>query len=157
MNQQRQEMQRELSEGLQSRSIVVQFLNDHTLHLTLPSQEFFDIYNANIHANYQSSLTKVLSVISKFDKTVIHIIVHTDNTGTENYNRILSQHQANAVADFLNSHGVDNTRLRVEGRGEDFPLFSNESKEGRQHNRRIELFLKPIIEGKIDWAFWPPN
>ena len=157
MNQQRQEMERELAEEIRSRSIFLQLLEDQTLHLRLPTQDFFDMYSANIQADYRSSLTRVLSIIEKFDKTAIHIIGYTDNTGTENYNRILSQRQANAVADFLNGHGVDNTRLRVEGRGEDSPLVSNDTKEGREHNRRIELFLKPIVAGNVDWAFTRPN
>jgi OOP family OmpA-OmpF porin len=69
------------------------------------------------------------------------IIGHTDSTGNDEYNMGLSKRRAQSVADYLVSTGVDPDKLRVVGRGENDPIASNETKEGRGENRRVDLIV----------------
>jgi OOP family OmpA-OmpF porin len=69
------------------------------------------------------------------------IIGHTDSTGNDEYNMGLSKRRAQSVADYLVSTGVDPDKLRVVGRGENDPIASNETKEGRAENRRVDLIV----------------
>ena len=66
---------------------------------------------------------------------------HTDSTGPEEYNLGLSQRRAGAVQDYLISQGISEDRLTMEGKGETEPLVSNDTREGRAQNRRIEFIV----------------
>jgi OOP family OmpA-OmpF porin len=67
------------------------------------------------------------------------IIGHTDSTGNAEYNLGLSKRRAQAVSDYLVSTGVDAGKLREVGRGEEAPIASNDTPEGRTQNRRVEI------------------
>ena len=69
------------------------------------------------------------------------IIGHTDSTGNPDYNMGLSQRRAQSVADYLVSTGVDPAKLRVTGRGENDPIASNDTEEGRAQNRRVDIIV----------------
>jgi outer membrane protein OmpA-like peptidoglycan-associated protein len=64
---------------------------------------------------------------------------HTDNSGSDEYNRQLSEKRALSVYSYLNKYGIDKKRLLLKGYGPDQPIASNDSEEGRQRNRRIEF------------------
>ena len=64
---------------------------------------------------------------------------HTDNTGPAEYNMGLSLRRAEAVFDYMVKGGVAAERMRVEGYGEERPIASNDTAEGRAQNRRVEL------------------
>ena len=64
---------------------------------------------------------------------------HTDNIGTVQYNKILSERRAKAVVDYLISQGVDEERLQYVGWGKSKPMVSNEDQAGREANRRVEF------------------
>jgi outer membrane protein OmpA-like peptidoglycan-associated protein len=68
---------------------------------------------------------------------------HTDNVGTPEHNRILAQGRAQAVLDYLVSRGVDRSILTARGFGEDRPVVSNATVEGRAQNRRVQLRRQP--------------
>jgi outer membrane protein OmpA-like peptidoglycan-associated protein len=65
----------------------------------------------------------------------------------------LSERRAQSVADYLSDNGVDYRRLRIVGRGELEPRESNATEAGRQLNRRVELLIKPVVEGSEDRAY----
>jgi OOP family OmpA-OmpF porin len=67
------------------------------------------------------------------------IIGHTDSTGDPNYNMGLSVRRAQAVSDHLVSTGVEAEKLRIVGRGDNDPIASNDTAEGRARNRRVEI------------------
>ena len=69
------------------------------------------------------------------------IIGHTDSTGDAKYNLGLSKRRAQAVSDYLVSTGVDAAKLREIGRGEEAPIASNDTPEGRAQNRRVEVAI----------------
>jgi OOP family OmpA-OmpF porin len=69
------------------------------------------------------------------------IVGHTDSIGTEQYNIGLSERRAQTVANYLMEGGISSDRLRVEGRGESEPVASNQTSEGRQQNRRVDITI----------------
>ncbi|MDH5562477.1 MAG: OmpA family protein [Nitrospirota bacterium] len=156
MDRQQREIEAQLAKEMQDQAIQVKRLEDDTLQLNLRSEATFDVNSAAIKPGFQESLGKVGNILSNYDSTVVHVIGHTDDTGADAYNQALSEKRADVVASRLTGSGVDMERLLVSGRGERDPIASNASKDGRSANRRVELFLKPVVEGKEDWAYQPP-
>ena len=66
---------------------------------------------------------------------------HTDSIGSEAYNLKLSERRAQAVVDYLISKGIDPSRVEPEGMGEGHPVDTNDTKEGRYHNRRVDFVV----------------
>jgi outer membrane protein OmpA-like peptidoglycan-associated protein len=66
---------------------------------------------------------------------------HTDSRGTEAFNTELSGRRANAVAEALVQRGVPSDRLRAVGLGESYPVAGNDTPEGMQQNRRVEIVV----------------
>ena len=80
------------------------------------------------------------SIKAKSGKVVdIDIIGHTDSTGPEDYNQGLSERRAQAVADYIVGEGIDATIIDVSGEGESNPIASNDTREGRAENRRVDI------------------
>src|SRR5690606_22908999 len=99
---------------------------------------------------------KIANVLSSYDKTVIHIVGHTDSTGSDQYNQGLSERRASSVASYMGGQGLPGTRVRQEGRGEAQPISSNDSPDGRKRNRRVDIVIKPVVEGQEQQAWTPP-
>ena len=71
----------------------------------------------------------------------ILIIGHTDNVGSKEALKKLSESRANAVKDYLVENGIDGSRLSAAGYGESKPIDTNATSEGRRNNRRVEINL----------------
>jgi outer membrane protein OmpA-like peptidoglycan-associated protein len=85
------------------------------------------------------SLTELAGVLKKKADWGLQIAGHTDNVGDDQKNMILSKKRAEAVKNFMISQGIDATRLNVLFFGETMPIASNDTPEGRQKNRRVEM------------------
>ena len=72
---------------------------------------------------------------------IIEISGHTDNTGDDDYNYYLSRKRARAVVNFLRNNGIEKWRTRYRGYGSKRPISSNETRQGRQLNRRVEFLI----------------
>ena len=79
----------------------------------------------------------------KYPASTVQVIGHTDSDGDAAYNIGLSQRRANAVADILQAGGVTFDRLTTIGRGEEEPIASNLTAEGKAQNRRVEIVVIP--------------
>lgn len=156
MDQQQRDIEKELEQELQSQAIELKRLEDDTLQLNLRSDASFDVNSAQINPGFENSLVKIAAILGKYDRTVIHIVGHTDNTGSDAYNQTLSERRATTVAQYLGQQRISYERLRAQGRGERQPRATNASERGRRNNRRVELYLKPIIEGRESWAYTTP-
>jgi outer membrane protein OmpA-like peptidoglycan-associated protein len=156
MDQQQRDIEKDLEQELHSQAIELRRLEDNTLQLNLRSEASFDVSSAQIKPGFGDSLTKIAAILGKYDRTVVHILGHTDNTGSDAYNQQLSERRANTVAQYLGQHGISHERLRAQGRGERQPRATNATDIGRRNNRRVELYLKPIIEGREPWAYTTP-
>jgi len=144
------EQQRELERSLErrTRAMNIQRLHDETLKVSLSSSTSFDFDSAEIKPSFYRALNSLTRTLLNYDHTVLHIIGHTDDIGSEEYNYILSVQRAQAVAHYLNHKGVAAARLRIEGRGELEPRSENATDDSRHRNRRVEIFIKPVIEGQ---------
>lgn len=114
------------------------------VYLNMPSNITFDVNSAGIKYQFVSTLRSVAQVLRKYRHTHVEVAGHTDSTGDASYNNQLSLHRANAVSSFLSQHGVHPNRLHAVGYGESQPIASNQTKSGRELNRRVEIKLSPI-------------
>ena len=83
-------------------------------------------------------------VLDEFNRTYIDIIGHTDSKGSKEYNQRLSEKRAKSVARYLESNAVKRERVKADGMGEDDPIATNDTREGRAMNRRVEIKLTPV-------------
>jgi outer membrane protein OmpA-like peptidoglycan-associated protein len=102
----------------------------------------FDFNKATLRRDVEFNLVKIATILNQFGEMKVVIEGHTDAVGTEEYNLGLSQRRAQAVHDFLVSQDVDAGRLSWEGYGESRPVADNETDEGRQKNRRVDLVIQ---------------
>jgi outer membrane protein OmpA-like peptidoglycan-associated protein len=121
--------------------------NGNNITLKMPGNITFNTDSAELQSNFYNVLNSVTLVLKQYDKTIIEIAGHTDNTGSGTYNQALSERRANSVAQYLESQGVDSQRVMAVGAGEGHPIAPNNAPEGRQANRRVELTLEPITQG----------
>ncbi|RFF32240.1 OmpA family protein [Wenzhouxiangella sediminis] len=112
--------------------------------LNMPGNVTFDLDSASLRSEFFEVLNSVALVLDEYEKTVLVIDGHTDSTGPRDYNMALSERRAEAVGDYLVAQGIDPVRLATYGYGPDHPVASNETEEGRQANRRVELTLMPV-------------
>ena len=115
--------------------------------LNMPGNITFRTGSADLNAAFFKVLDGVASVARKYDKTIIEIAGHTDNVGDANFNKQLSQRRASAVAQYLVSRGLSESRVMTAAGGEEHPIASNSTEQGRTANRRVEVTLAPLKEG----------
>lgn len=116
-------------------------LPDGSLRLRLPSEVMFAYDSADISPGFVPTLREIARLMERRRGIRARIIGHTDNKGSESYNLDLSLRRAESVATFLSAQGVKNRRLTTQGRGEQDPIASNATPEGRQMNRRVDIVL----------------
>lgn len=131
---------------LQGTGVSVTRMGDN-ITLNMPGNVTFDTDSAALRPQFFGVLNSVGKVLTEFDKTVVEVAGHTDSTGSESYNQMLSQQRAQSVSNVLMANGVQAVRIDAVGYGESRPISSNASAEGRQQNRRVELTLLPYVEG----------
>ncbi|NWO07904.1 MAG: OmpA family protein [Alteromonadaceae bacterium] len=117
--------------------------NGDQIDLIMPGNITFDTDQSSIRPAFTDTLQSVALVLKEFNKTTIQIEGHTDSTGSDSYNQLLSERRASSVRDFLLNQGIEPRRTRATGYGERQPVASNETASGREQNRRVELTLIP--------------
>ncbi|HZY48947.1 MAG TPA: OmpA family protein [Devosia sp.] len=136
----------ELRAQLQSTGVSVTRVGNQII-LNMPSNITFDTDSATVKPDFNQTLVSVGLVLKKFNKTIVDVYGHTDNTGTEAHNQDLSQRRAVSVATILANQGIDQRRFYIEGKGETDPIASNATETGRTQNRRVEIQISPISAG----------
>lgn len=101
----------------------------------------FESGEATLQTGSQRTVEKVARFLNEYPERDILIEGFTDSMGDESYNQQLSQQRAQAVRDLLVTYGVDASRVKTEGYGEQYPVASNENPAGRQQNRRVEVVV----------------
>ena len=99
----------------------------------------FDINKATLKRNALDTLDKVARTLRKYPDLDIEVSGHTDNTGKEPFNQILSENRAKSVSDYLVKKGISPTRISYIGYGARRPVASNDTIAGRALNRRVEI------------------
>lgn len=135
--------EKKLRERLQGTGVSVKRVGND-IYLIMPGNLTFATDRAEIRSDFYDVLNSVVLVLNEYEKTLIEITGHTDNTGSDAHNQQLSEMRANSVAAYFRSQQVVPQRLITEGFGEKFPIASNETPDGRQQNRRVELRLVPL-------------
>ncbi|MEE9226695.1 MAG: OmpA family protein [Acidobacteriota bacterium] len=120
----------------------VERVGKDTLLIHFESDILFRVDSTLLNPTAQSSLNQVASVLDEFPKTAVVIQGHTDSTGSEVHNQNLSERRAGSVRNFLIGRGLDAERMVAVGYGENHPVASNESSQGRNQNRRVDILLK---------------
>lgn len=131
----------ELRQQLGSNAGIVN--NGNQLIVTLPQDILFAVDSTAVSGASQNDLRAVAASLNRYPNTTVNVVGHTDNTGEAAYNSDLSQRRAQAVASVLVGAGVQAGRIRAIGRGEDQPVASNQTADGRAQNRRVEIIITP--------------
>ncbi len=137
--------QGELRAQLRGTGVSVTRMGDN-ITLNMPSNITFATNSADLNASFFRVLDSVDIVLKKYEKTLVEVAGHTDNVGSDQANQALSERRANTVAQYLQAHGLRSDRLITVGAGETRPVATNDTPEGRQANRRVELTLTPLTQ-----------
>ena len=113
------------------------------LIVTMPQDILFATDSASLRPDLQADIRTVAQSLLAYPDTTVQVIGHTDNDGDAAYNQDLSQRRAQSVAGILVSEGVPSFRIQSIGRGEDQPIASNLTPEGKSQNRRVEIVILP--------------
>jgi outer membrane protein OmpA-like peptidoglycan-associated protein len=136
-----------LREELDRTGVSVTRIGDN-ITLNMPGNITFATNSSDLNAGFFEVLNSVSLVVNEFDQTVIEVAGHTDSTGEDAYNQALSVRRASTVATYLGTRSVRKDRIIEIGMGEGRPVATNDTPEGRQANRRVELTLVPLtLEG----------
>jgi outer membrane protein OmpA-like peptidoglycan-associated protein len=111
------------------------------IKITFNSGLMFDVDKATLRPASQQNLSNLAQILNKYADTNVLLEGHTDATGTEEHNLELSRRRAQSVANYLASQQVNATRFTIMGYGEDQPIASNDTDDGRQQNRRVEVAI----------------
>jgi len=132
-----------LREQLRGTGVSVTRRGDEII-LNMPGNVTFDSDSAALKPQFFEVLDSVALVVLEFDRTVLIVDGHTDSTGSAEYNHELSGRRADTVARYIVNQGVAPVRVESYGYGEQYPVATNNTPEGRNQNRRVELTLMPV-------------
>lgn len=132
---------RELDQEL-GNDITVTNQGDQLL-VNFPQDILFATDSTALSGGARGELRDLAANLQRYPDTNVEIIGHTDNTGDAGYNFDLSTRRAGAVGQVLVGAGVSANRITATGRGEDQPVASNLTAEGRAQNRRVEVIIRP--------------
>ncbi|MFT5139471.1 MAG: outer membrane protein OmpA-like peptidoglycan-associated protein [Lysobacterales bacterium] len=134
-----------LRQTLENTGVSVVRVGDN-ITLVMPGNITFGVDSADINSAFYEILDSVSLVLVEYKKTLVEVAGHTDSTGSMEHNQALSERRAASVSNYLVSRSVLAERLITIGAGENYPVANNETKEGRQLNRRVEINIVPLTE-----------
>jgi outer membrane protein OmpA-like peptidoglycan-associated protein len=147
MDDQKRDLEKNLGTEIKTGQARVEKLANDVVRITMTSQTAFETNSADIKSGFHSTMDKVAEVVVRYGKTTLTVVGHTDDVGTNAYNQSLSERRALSVAQYLESKRVDAMRLATAGKGETQPRSSNSTESGRQENRRVEIYVEPVVAG----------
>ena len=109
------------------------------------SDVLFDTGKYTLRQEAREKLARIAGILLNYPDLRIETEGHTDTTGSEDFNRKLSQQRADSVREYLISQGIPGSSVTSVGKGFSMPVASNDTAEGRQRNRRVEL----IVSGEV--------
>lgn len=102
----------------------------------------FERNSSDLSDEFMRQLDSVSLIIRTHGRHRLSVVGHTDNSGSEMSNAMLSQQRAEAVASYLVATGIDGRLISAAGRGSSDPVADNSTAEGRRMNRRVQIFLE---------------
>jgi len=105
----------------------------------------FALNSAELKPESKAMLAELVAFMMEFPQSTVEVVGYTDSSGAASYNQKLSERRAQSVADALEEQGIDASRISARGEGENNPIASNETQQGREQNRRVEIMV-PAFE-----------
>lgn len=134
------------------------FRNKEVLLITIPAEALFSPNSTQLSENAAKLLTPVKRYMKDPDMFRVLLVMHTDNTGSDEYREKITEERVDAVAEWFDNQGADTSYTFSYAFGDDNPLVPNTSMENRALNRRLEIYLMPgqkmfeaAKKGKIDF------
>ena len=137
LDRQEAELRAQLGNG-----IVIQNTGSELI-VRMPQDILFATDSASLNPALSGDLRLLAASLNKYNASTVEIQGHTDNTGSAAYNQDLSERRAQSVTSALIQNGVPAARLRTVGYGENRPISSNLTPEGRAQNRRVQIVIRP--------------
>ena len=142
LDKQEADLQARLAREAAAEQVEISRIDEQTILINLAEKGVeFDTKSSTIKPSSRIALDKIVASLTNFPQTNIRIVGHTDSTGTEAFNKKLSEERAASVADYLLVRGIEAKRVTTFGAGELQPLTTNVTVEGRAQNRRVEMFI----------------
>jgi outer membrane protein OmpA-like peptidoglycan-associated protein len=135
-------MDKQERELRQIEGIDVARTDEDELRVTMRNEILFDFNSSSLRSSSRDELREMADVFNKYGDTTIVVAGHTDSVGSDAYNNRLSDRRAGSVAGYLENLGVRGSRIDAVGYGESRPKASNSTANGRQQNRRVEIFVR---------------
>jgi outer membrane protein OmpA-like peptidoglycan-associated protein len=114
------------------------------IKLNLPDGVTFDFAKSDLKPQFYPALNNVASTLAQYNQTIVEVAGHTDSVGSDAANQALSQRRAQSVGNYLIGQGLQRERFEIVGFGEQMPIASNDTDEGRARNRRVEIRVVPL-------------
>lgn len=115
---------------------------DNQINVQLTNDILFDLNSTGLRPQSQQTLRDLAMNFRQYPNEAFDIEGHTDSIGSDEYNMTLSQRRADAVSAYLIEQGVPSSQIVARGYGETRPKASNDTPEGRQLNRRVEIHIR---------------
>jgi outer membrane protein OmpA-like peptidoglycan-associated protein len=112
---------------------------DNQINIIAPGYIAFDTNKADIKYKFEPILRDIAKSLLEYNQVTIKIKGYTDNTGSSKYNLKLSENRAKSVYKALSLLGIKRSKMSYEGLSASNPIASNETPEGRQKNRRVDM------------------
>lgn len=109
--------------------------------VTFDSGLLFDFDSTQLSSTAKENLTDLAESVSTYENTDLLVLGHTDNVGSAEYNDRLSVRRSESAARYLYEKGIAPSRVTTMGKGEEDPIASNDSEDGRAQNRRVEVVI----------------
>ena len=113
------------------------------------SQGTFATNSTELSDEGKAAIQPIVEVLQTYPQSTVNIVGHTDSTGAAEYNMMISKKRAAAVAAYIEEQGIESSRITASGEGEENPIASNDTAEGRAQNRRVEATI-PSFEYQED-------
>lgn len=139
------QQEKKLRQDLASENVDIQRVGNDII-LNMDQSITFASNSATPRSSSWDAIDTVANVLKEYEKTTVDVSGHTDSVGADSYNQQLSERRALSVADALTDRGILTQRVLIAGYGESRPIATNDTAEGRQTNRRVEIRLVPITD-----------
>lgn len=134
------------------------FRNKEIILITIPASALFAPNSTELSENAPKLLAPIKRYMKNPDTFRVLLVMHTDNTGSEQYRENITADRVDAVSEWFDNSGADTSYVFSYAFGDDNPLLPNTSMENRAKNRRLEVYLMPgqkmlteAKKGKIDF------
>ena len=141
MDKQAEEMEKELENA------KIERVGEGIL-ISFDSGILFGYDSSTLQPEAKTNISKLAGILKKYPDSNVLITGHTDSDGSEKYNQTLSEKRAKSVSDYAMYQGISSSRLSIIGLGETEPIASNDTAEGKQLNRRVEIAIYASEEMK---------